>query len=241
MNRKGGCGKTTVAVNLAACYSVRGYATAIYDTDPQHAARHWCDNRRQWYEGRPTSRTPAVDGVPGDRQGTAGVTYSWRSRLPPGTERVVVDTPAGLDRAALDQHLREIDAVLIPVLPSSIDAHATADFIRDLLLKGRALDKEIRVGIVANRVRQNTLAFQRLERFLERLQIPMVTQLRDTQRYVQAASEGLGITELRNPAPDMRDDDAWSGLMNWLEARRANVTTGYWLGPHAHSDVSLYR
>lgn len=222
MNRKGGCGKTMLAINLAACYSTRGFVTAIYDTDPQHAARHWCDAR--------PDRLPPVTGVPGDRQGAMGTTHVWRSRLPPGTERVVVDTPAGIDRAALDQYLREIDIVLIPVLPSTIDAQSTADFVRDLILKGRALEKRIRVGIVANRVRQQTLAFQRLERFLAHLQIPVITQLRDTQRYVQAASEGLGIGELRSPGRDMRDDDAWSGLINWLETRRDDQVPGYWLG-----------
>jgi chromosome partitioning protein len=74
----------------------------------------------------------------------------------------------------------------------------------------------VRVGVVANRVRQNTRVYQKLQRFLDTLQIPFVAQLRDTQMYVNSAEEGMGINEL--PAKQIHKDRVqWKRLMQWID------------------------
>ena len=45
LNPKGGCGKSTLATNLAACYAQRGMATAIMDFDPQGSTTAWLNRR----------------------------------------------------------------------------------------------------------------------------------------------------------------------------------------------------
>ncbi len=207
MNTKGGCGKTTVATNLASLYAQQGFGTALFDFDPQGSSTHWLSLRDA---GR-----PPIYGVTAFKN-PLGMTRSWQLRVPPGTERVVVDTPASMDRTELMERVRHADAILIPVLPSPIDAHATANFIRDLLLVAKLRSNRTRIGIIPNRVREATLAFQALRRFLNTLNIAVVTQLRDSQFYVLAAETGAGIHELDEPRAQ-RHAPAWLRLLAWLE------------------------
>jgi len=62
---------------------------------------------------------------------------------------VVIDSPSGLDVAQFKQALNECDAILIPVLPSSIDIHAVAHFIADILLLAKIRREEGRIAVIA--------------------------------------------------------------------------------------------
>jgi chromosome partitioning protein len=64
-------------------------------------------------------------------------------------------------------------------------------------------------------VRENTLIYHSLERFLDSLAIPFLTSLRDTQNYIRAAEQGVGIFEM--PAYEVRHDlEQWQPLLAWL-------------------------
>lgn len=160
---------------------------------------------------------PKIHGIAAQRPVTGGATRSWLLRPPPGSERVILDAPAGVHGQQLIELMREVDTLLIPVLPSPIDIHAASQFIRELLLVARVRARNIRVGVVANRVRENTLVYQALERFLASLQIPFAGRLRDTQNYVHAAAAGIGIHDLkrRNEA----DREQWESLLRWLDTQ----------------------
>jgi hypothetical protein len=75
-----------------------------------------------------------------------------------------------------------------------------------------------RLGVVANRVRENTLGFRKLMAFLDRLQIPIVGALRDSQNYVHAADEGSSIHEMHT-SRTKKDLASWLPLTSWLEMR----------------------
>jgi chromosome partitioning protein len=145
------------------------------------------------------------------------VTQSWRLQLPQNTEYVIVDTPAGLKGLDMVDQINGTNTVLIPVQPSPIDIHATADFIRDLYLIAKVKPKNIRLGIICNRVRANTLSFHALERFLEALGIPVIARLRETQNYVKASEYGLGEHELGSKASE-KDIESWRQILSWLDA-----------------------
>jgi len=49
-----------------------------------------------------------------------------------------MDAPAGVSGFRLAEFVQRVDTVIVPVLPSPIDIHATTDFIKDLLLVGKA-------------------------------------------------------------------------------------------------------
>jgi len=214
INSKGGCGKTTLSTNLAGYYASHGYPAALFDYDPQDSASRWLGQR-------PAGRAP-VHGVAAAHPTAAGVTRSYQMRLPPGVRRLVLDTPASLKRMELVEILRNAAAIIVPILPSTIDSHVTLAFIHMLQTEMRMHAPDASIAIVANRVRRNTRAFSLLMQFLEARDMAPVTCLRDSQNYLQAAAEGVCIHELK-PNLTRIDRDHWQPLIDWLEM------------PHAHA------
>lgn len=210
LNTKGGCGKTTLSTNLAGYYASRDYRTALLDADPQGSSLRWLHNRGH--------RLASINGIAGcDRSGR--VTRSFQLRIPPETERLVVDTPAALDRLRIQDLTRGADAILIPVLPSDIDIHAATRCIAELLLSAGIEKRSERVAVVANRVKRNTRAYDTLRRFLHSLDIPFVATFRETQNYPYASEHGLSMHELTIPNA-RQDRHEWENLIGWLESRQ---------------------
>lgn len=208
INTKGGCGKTTVSTNLVSYYASKGVNAALFDYDPQGSSMRWLKLR--------ADDKPNIYGVVAHKNAASSVTMSWQLRLPVETERLVVDTPPGLKGPDLIEQLKGADVILIPVLPSPLDIFATADFIRDLLLQAKVRLNKTSVGIIANRVKKNTVAFQSLERFLNTLNIPVVARLRDTQNYLRATDEGMGVHELKGHNTYV-DGQHWKAIMQWVD------------------------
>jgi chromosome partitioning protein len=214
LNPKGGSGKTTVATNLAALFAAAGKNPVLMDLDPQGSSMRWLDKRGE--------EMPPIHGIAAFEH-SAAVTRSFQLRIPPQSEAVIVDTPAALDVQRMPEITRGADAILIPVMPSDIDIHAAAKCIADLLLIGKVRRSQGRLGIVANRVRSNTLISQALMRFLKSLDIPLVATLRDTQNYVRSVQTGAGIYEM--PGRQVRRDlEDWDELSAWLDSRKPSVS-----------------
>jgi chromosome partitioning protein len=210
LNPKGGSGKTTIATNLASLFAASGHNPALLDLDPQGSTIRWLAKRKP--------DLPAIHGIAGYERAGA-VTRSWQLRIPTECDTVIVDTPAAIEPQRFPEITRGADAVLVPVMPSDIDIHAAAKCIADLLLVAKIRRSEGRLGVIANRVRSNTLISQSLMRFLCSLDIPLVTTLRDTQNYVRATQSGTGVIDM----PDWqgrRDKEDWTKLERWLQERR---------------------
>jgi len=141
-------------------------------------------------------------------------------RVPDGTQKIIVDSPAAVEARAMPELTRDAQKVIVPVLPSDIDIHAASRCIADLLLVAKIKRVENRIGVVANRVRKNTLMFQALMRFLEKLDIPVIATIRDSQNYVRAAEQGVGIHEMK-PYTVKEDLAQWESLLGWIEPERA--------------------
>ena len=215
VNAKGGCGKTTIATNLAAYFSLR-QSTMLLDYDPQGSSMRWLKQRTD-------NRPPVIGMRGGEGAYRPNVTRSWLMQNP-DYERTVIDAPAGVGGHDLAKLVQQADTILVPVQPSPIDIAATADFIRDLLLEGKVRSLDIRLGVVANRVKANTRVYQSLQRFLKTLGLPFIGVLRDTQNYMRAAEEGLGIHEL-TPSLVKQDVQQWQPILHWLD-RKLYVKSG---------------
>jgi len=207
LNPKGGSGKTTIATNLAAYYANAGQPSALMDYDSQGSSTRWLSKR-------PDDR-PEIHGV-ATFKAHAGVTRSFAMRMPPGIERVIVDTPAALQKHELADITRGADKILIPVLPSDIDIHAVTRCVADLLLTAKIPRSDNRLGVIANRVKRHTLVFRSLMKFLRTLDIPIASVLRDSQNYIRSAESGLGLHEMQ-PSRVQTDLDQWQTLIDWLE------------------------
>jgi len=212
LNTKGGSGKTTLATNLASYYAVSGHKTALMDYDPQGSSTFW--------SGKRDESLAKIQSIPAYKH-SHNVTRSWFLRTEPNTHRVVVDSPAGIELSGSREMLDTATAILIPVLPSDFDIHAASHCIADILLLAKQHKRRGRIGVVANRVRKNALVYRKLERFLNSLNIPFVTTLRDTTQYTTASDLGLGIHELKSYRTQ-QDLQNWSELISWLDKIATN-------------------
>jgi chromosome partitioning protein len=218
-NAKGGCGKTTITTNIASHYAQRGMNVQLFDHDSQGSSLAWLNRRPDTLN--------KINGVDASKNKDHRLTRSWQLRVPQETDVAIVDTPAGVDISELAAMFQTNDSILIPVLPSPIDIHATAHFIKDLLTTGKARKKMIRLAVVANRVRKNTIMYHSLERFLFSLNIPFITSLRDTQLYTRAIELGVGVQEINSPRSKV-DREQWAPILRWIETpgniEKAEVT-----------------
>lgn len=210
LNPKGGSGKTTIATNLASYLAAQGHAPVLMDFDPQGSSVRWVKKRK------PTQ--PPIHVIAAFEKDTR-TTRAFQLRLPEETTHVIIDTPAALEARLMPEMTRDADKVLVPVLPSDIDIHACSRCIRDLLLVGKIRREDDRIGVIANRIRRNTLTYQSLIRFLHTLGIPIVATIRDSQNYVRGAELGVGVHEMKSyVAHD--DVEQWAPLVEWLARSR---------------------
>ena len=207
LNPKGGSGKTTIAINLASHFALHGERPVLMDFDPQGSSAHWVDQRL-----KTQARIHLIKAFERDPR----VTRTFQLRIPEGTGRVIVDTPAAVEAQEMPELTRTADKILVPVLPSDIDIHACSRCVQNLLLVAKVHRNDNRLGIIANRVRVNTLIYGALSRFLGTLGIPIVATLRDSQNYIRAAELGLGLEEMK-PYGVAGDLAAWQPLLDWLE------------------------
>ena len=217
LNPKGGSGKTTIAINLASYYALRGDRPVLMDYDPQASAARWVKKRQ-------ASQAPIhlISAFERDNR----VTRAFQLRIPASTGRVIVDTPAAIDATEMPDLTANADKILVPVLPSDIDIHACSRCIASLLLVAKVRRADNRLAIIANRVRRNTRIYQALTRFLDTLEIPIITTLRDSQNYVRGAELGLGLHEMRHHQV-AEDLESWQPLLAWLdEPRKVRAASG---------------
>jgi chromosome partitioning protein len=206
MNAKGGCGKSTIATNLAAYYASEGFETALADFDPQQSSLDWLSARPDNYA--------AITSVVGHKEGLRNV--------PRNTDYLIIDAPARSHGKELTELLKRVETIIVPVLPSPIDIKASARFIAELKSSSRVSQKKVKVAVVANRVRENTLIFEELDEYLNKLKVPYIASLREAQNYIRAYQRGLGIHELP-PYLAWPDWEQWDPILEWLDSRRSKA------------------
>ena len=208
LNPKGGSGKTTLATNIASYYAKLGTMPTIMDCDPQGSTMRWLDKR--------DASRPPIHGIAAFKK-SMQATRSWQLRVPNETVNLIVDSPASLDHDKLRELTRDATSILVPVLPSSIDIHAASRCIADLLLVAKIDRRDNKLAVVANRTRPNTNSFDQLMRFLDSLGIPIIAVMRDSQNYVRAAEDGIGVCDMA-PHKVRKDMDAMNQIIYWLDS-----------------------
>jgi len=204
MNAKGGCGKSTLATNIASYFANEGAIVALADYDPQRSSLDWLARR-------PENR-PEIAGVAAFEDGLR--------RVPRNADFTIIDAPARSHGKELTDLVKHAETIVVPVLPSTIDMQATTTFLSELRGVGKVAHKQAKFAVVANRVRDNTLIFDDLDEYLTKAKAPYIAALREAQNYVRAYTRGLGIFELPEYLA-WPDWDEWEPLTAWLRSKRS--------------------
>lgn len=181
LNQKGGCGKTTLAVNLAGL--LKG-TVALVDADPQGSATRWSGLR----QGEPRFQVVPLDAGRGATHFKGGL-----DRL--AADTVVIDTPPELQEASMLAALLA-DLVLIPVTPSPFDfwgAEQAVSLAREAReQRGGPLPLAV---LVPYRLKAGTVLARQLTPTLARLGEPVGPAIHDRIALVEAALAGQTIRE----------------------------------------------
>jgi chromosome partitioning protein len=198
---KGGVGKTTIATHLAAQAALDGHRTVLIDADPQGSSTRWAERR--------ADLDSAVLPIDGTRR-------TWAKQLPEDTQRLVIDAPAGATVDSLNAFLETADALVVPVLPSTLDIDATVPFLNAVAKHARVRRGQLRVGLVGNRLRPWTNASQQAVDLLKQWPYPVVAELRDSQAYVMLVGLGRSLFDYHSQHVREHQED-WAGLLKWLK------------------------
>ena len=203
LNAKGGSGKTTIATNIASHFAKTKKNVVIADFDPQQSSLDWLRKRSE--------KLPPITGLDA---------VNHPLRVPKDTDVVIFDVPAGVFGKDLTHMVRRAETILLPVLPSPIDIRAGAKYIHELLLVGRVSRDQVRIGLIANRVKEKSWGYDKLQAFLQSLDIPIIGTLRETQNYLRAQERGLGLFDMGHSLAG-HDVNQWKPIIKWLNSARS--------------------
>ena len=193
---KGGVGKTTTTMILAAALAERGYQILVADCDAQASASAWASAAP---EEKPFPAAVVNLSV------YAGKVHREIQKQLDNYDFIIVDCPPGLESLSPQSAILVADLVIVPLLPSPADFWA-ARGIKLLIERGVEVNPTLKAAIVANRVVRTSLS-KAIMRELTEFGIPLMSsRLSNRTAYQEAVISGLSISALGRDAKMAADE-----------------------------------
>jgi chromosome partitioning protein len=195
LNQKGGVGKTTLSVHVAAALAGRGMKVLLIDADPQHSAVDWTAARDG--SGLPaTFTTVAMPAATIHREiGTLAEPY----------DAVVIDGPPRVTDLARSAIMAS-DLVLIPVQPSPYDVWASAEIV-GLVREAVIYKPTLKSSFTINRKVANTsIGRDVVEALAEYPDMPVLSpSISQRIAFAESAGGGRTVMEVAPDSPASRE------------------------------------
>ncbi len=196
-NQKGGCGKTTTTVNLAAYAGINGIRTLVIDIDPQGSASRWI--------GR-----DAKDSFPADHVMMGEKDEDFDIKIETITKSgkydlIIIDCPPAVNNQAAQIALMISDVVVVPAIPSPVDAHATDAGLSLINIIRRRSNPNMKVLQMNTRVARSNLAKSIISEIRKGAKsrgfIMLENGTADRSCYAESALLGKGVIQMKEDVP----------------------------------------
>jgi len=201
LNSKGGCGKTTIAINLSVAISHQMIKTVLIDADPNQGALFWFKKRNKNHLSNYLK-----------------VTSLNKLKKIKNFECLIYDCPANMKDKKVKDIISQCNYLIIPIQASIFDQTATNLFFELVNKLSRIRKGKTDLVFVINRYKKRARIFKKLNAFLLSKKIKPLCRFSDRMAYQLLVAEGKSIFDVNHkPIYDLKNE--WVPLLHFLRVK----------------------